>query len=55
MNFLRVEVLEHVASKLEKMANFFKFQSISIHAIRGDRRQETVSVPSDSLKHGAIL
>ena len=32
-----------------KLANFFKFQSISIHAIRSDRRQETVSVPSNGL------
>ena len=42
--------MEHIAAKLEKMANFFKFQSISIHAICSDRRQETVSVPSNSLK-----
>ena len=48
MNFLRI--LEHVALKnLKKLAKFFKFQSISIHAIRTDRRQETVSVPSDNL------
>ena len=45
--------MEHVASKLEKigqkLANFFKFQSISVHAILSDRRQETVPVPSSSL------
>ena len=29
--------------------NFFKFQSIPILAIRSNRRQETVSVPKDSL------
>ena len=29
----------------KKMVNFFQFQSISILAIRGNRRQETVSVP----------
>ena len=34
----------------KKLAIFFKLQSISILAIRGDRRQETVSVPSNSLK-----
>ena len=34
---------------LNKLANFFKFQSTSIHAILSDRRQETVSVPTNSL------
>ena len=36
--------------KLKKLADFFKLQSISIRAIRSDRRQETVSVSSDSIK-----
>ena len=35
---------------LKKLANFFKFQSISIHAIHRDGQQETVSVPSNSLQ-----
>ena len=35
---------------LKKCANFFKLLSISIHAIRNDRRQETISVPSNSLR-----
>ena len=39
---------QHQNSK--KLANFVKFQSISIHAMRSDRRQETVSVPSNSLQ-----
>ena len=39
---------QHPNSK--KLANFFMFQSISIHAIRSDRRQETVSVPLNSLQ-----
>ena len=35
-----------IESKLEKnWSNLFKFQSISILAIRSNRRQETVSVP----------
>ena len=34
----------------QKLANFFKFQSISIRAMHSDRRQETVSVPSNSLR-----
>ena len=34
-----LKILEHVASKLEKIGQFFlKFQSISIHAIRSDRQ-----------------
>ena len=37
---------QHQNSK--KLVTVFKFQSISIHAIRKDRRQETVSVPSNS-------
>ena len=31
------------------MAKFFKFQSISVHAIRSDPRQETISVPSNRI------
>ena len=38
-------IFEDMASKLEKnWPNFFEFQSISILAIRSNRRQETVSV-----------
>ena len=36
--------------KLEKMTNFFKFQSMPILAIRYNRRLETVSVPKYSLQ-----
>ena len=39
--FIRDGCLEHVASKFEKIGQFFKFQSISIHAIRSDRWQGT--------------
>ena len=40
-----------IALKLEKgLPNFFKFQSISIIAIRCIRRQETVSIPKFSVK-----
>ena len=52
MNFIRelglttiifFTILEHVASKLEKIGEFFQVSSISIHAIRSDRLQETPS------------
>ena len=39
--------MELVASKNFKK---FKFQSISIHAIRSDRRQETVKPGSETVK-----
>ena len=39
-------ILQDMASKLDA---FFKFQSISILAIRSNRRLEAVSVASDSL------
>ena len=43
-------IFENIASKLETIGpEFFKFKSISILAIRSNRRQETVSVPQDSL------
>jgi len=43
INFLRI--FEGVASKFQKSGIFFKYQSI---AIRSDRRQETVPVPSNT-------
>ena len=48
INFLRIFRTGSI-KKLKKLANFFKFQSISIHAISSDRRQETVLVPPDNL------
>ena len=44
------EILNTLHQNSKTLANFFKFQSISIHAIRSARRQETVSVNSNSLK-----
>ena len=48
INFLRIFGTRHKI--LKKLASFFKFQSSSMHAIRSDRRQETLSVPSNSLQ-----
>ena len=40
------DFLKTLHQSLKKLASFFKFQTISILAIRSDRPQETVSVPS---------
>ena len=49
INFLRIFGTRGIKIR-KNWPIFFKFQSISIHAIRSDRRQETVSVPSNSLQ-----
>ena len=44
-------IFKHIASQFEKIGPiFFKFQAIFILAICSNRRQETLSVPNDSLK-----
>ena len=50
IKFLRIFWRRSIKIWLKKLAIFFKFQSISILAIRSDRPQKTVSVPSISLK-----
>ena len=46
INFLRIFGTRRIKTG-KKLANFFQFKSISIHAIRSDRQQEIVSVPSN--------
>ena len=47
-----VVIFEDIASKFEKIGPLFKFQSISILAIRSNRPQKKkiVSLPKDSLQ-----
>ena len=54
-NFLRIFEIRTEHQNSQKLANFFKFQSISIHAIRSDRPQKTVSVPSNSLIYLCLI
>ena len=49
INFLRIFGTRSIKT-LKNLTNLTKFQSTSILAIGSDRRQETLSVPSNSIQ-----